>query len=79
MKKLTKKDIKLLKMAISSAIQNEESMIDAYTCPFCHGTIIFQNRPCTCKTGNINIKGSSYLIKRTKKFIEDLKKIYVSL
>jgi len=73
MRKLTKKDLKLLRIAINSAIENEESFIDAHTCQFCHGTKIFQGKPCCCRTGYV--KGSIKMVRQTEKIIERWKKL----
>ena len=75
--KLTKKEIKTLQIAIKSAIQNERSLIDAHSCQFCHGTKIFQNKLCLCKTGII--KGSLSIVHNTQKLINKFKQINLKL
>ena len=59
----TKKELRVLRIAINSAIQSEESLIDAHSCQFCSGTKVFQGRACHCKTGVM--KGSIKIVKDT--------------
>jgi len=74
---LTKTDIKTLIIALQSAIQNEQTLLDAHLCQFCHGTKNFNNRPCNCKTGIL--KGSIGLCKTQAKLISNFEKLKTKL
>jgi len=71
--KFSKRDLNLIKFAIKESAESLKSVIDAYSCPYCHGTKIFQDRTCSCKTGYM--KNSSTLVRQFKGKIQALKQL----
>lgn len=71
--KLTKYEAQTIRRALDSAIENEKSFVDAYTCKYCYGTKILNGRPCHCKTGVI--RGSMELVREREKLITNMIKV----
>lgn len=69
----SERELKTMRFALTSAMENENSLIDAHSCNFCNGTKFFQDRACICKTGVL--RGSVGLVREREKLIIRFKKM----
>lgn len=70
---LTKHELKTIRRALDSAVDNEMAFVDAHNCQICHGSRVFQDRPCHCKTGVI--RGSMELVREREELITKIIKV----